>query len=288
MGTLKQIDEKQLRDMISQHKSGNEIAKLLDISKRTLYNKLHKLGLTSVRMSHIDESIFDIIDSEEKAYWLGFLYADGYISINHFQVELSLSAIDIEHIRKFKHFLKDDRDDTIIKTSMVGNGKYTRARYCVGSKQLHEQLISLGCLPRKSLILTFPDIGIFKERELVFHFIRGYLDGDGCIYSNNKRMAIEILGTESFLNSIREYFPEFSIPKKDKRNNVFRICCSHRNADYVGRKLYLTATIYLERKFLKFATLVKPLTSETSGNIGEICDDNTEITNEIAKGSLES
>lgn len=41
-----------------------------------------------------------------------------------------------------------------------------------------------GCVPNKSLILKFPTT---LPNELVNDFIRGYFDGDGSVYINNKR-----------------------------------------------------------------------------------------------------
>lgn len=46
-----------------------------------------------------------MIDSEEKAYWLGFLYADGYLTARNHMVGLSISIKDIEHLRKYNRFL---------------------------------------------------------------------------------------------------------------------------------------------------------------------------------------
>ena len=45
---------------------------------------------------------FDKINTEEKAYWLGFLYADGSISSKEDKIELGLAEKDLHHIEKFK------------------------------------------------------------------------------------------------------------------------------------------------------------------------------------------
>lgn len=264
------------------HLSGNKIAEELGITRKTLYNKLHKLGITTIKTSHINENIFDTIDTEEKAYWLGFLFADGYVSSRSYTIELALSSVDKDHIEKFKKFLQDDRDGSVIKVSKVSE-KYERARYLVGSFHLHQTLCNLGCIPNKSLTLVFPSIEIFKQQDLIFDFIRGYVDGDGCLYNQHGRLCLEILGTENFLMGIKKYFPTFNGPIKDKRSNVYRIYCSFSTADTICDKLYSHKMIYLDRKFEKFATYFK--SSEKSGNIGEDCDVNTETTDGISQGS---
>ena len=53
---------------------------------------------------NFSESIFQTIDSPEKAYWLGFLYADGYNSYKGI-VSLCLNEEDVDHLEKFKKIL---------------------------------------------------------------------------------------------------------------------------------------------------------------------------------------
>jgi hypothetical protein len=183
--------------------------------------------------------------------------------------------------------MEDTRDDSKIrKVVEIKEGKeHVSYSYEVYNKTMINTLINLGCVPKKSLILKFPDENIFARKELVYDFIRGYIDGDGCISSNGKRgrMQISVLGTEHFLNGIRKYFPQFS--KLMKRNNIYCITSNSNNADQIGYRLYENATIFLERKRQIYATLCKLHNSETSDKIGESCDANAEVTPEIAKGS---
>ena len=190
--------------------------------------------------------------------------------------------------------MKDTRDDSVIKirdfTSKLGNPQ-SSCSYMVCNDNLRNDLIKHGCVPAKSLILTFPDESHFESPDLIIDFIRGYIDGDGCLYSDKKRpnhVSISARGTFDFLSGIIKYFPEFGVvhSEYDKRfkTTQYRIYCSGEKARGVANKLYGHATIYLDRKFEKVATLFKYKDSETSGNIGEICDDNTEITDKIAKG----
>ena len=53
-----------------------------------------------------NSNIFEKIDTEEKAYWLGFLYADGYVDPERGEIILGLAEKYKEHINKFINFLE--------------------------------------------------------------------------------------------------------------------------------------------------------------------------------------
>nr|DAG90196.1 MAG TPA: endonuclease [Crassvirales sp.] len=55
--------------------------------------------------SEFNRDFFSVIDTEEKAYWLGFLYADGFISASGNTVGLSISLKDIDHLKKYNNAL---------------------------------------------------------------------------------------------------------------------------------------------------------------------------------------
>ena len=87
--------------MYKEGKSGTEIAKSLNTHRSVVYRKLNKIGIKIPNYHNslkFDNTVFDIINTEEKAYWLGFLYADGSVSKNRNVVELSLKGSDIEHL----------------------------------------------------------------------------------------------------------------------------------------------------------------------------------------------
>ena len=302
-GKLHSGDEIKIIEMYKQGKTSKEIAKFFSVNPATLrrfqngYN-IKARDYFEYRLDY-DVHIFNKIDTEEKAYWLGFLYADGNVrkeKLNN-SVTIHLNAMDIDHLRKFKVFMKDTRDESVIKIqhrlSPTGNPQ-TMCSYMVCNDNLRNDLIKHGCVPAKSLILTFPDESHFESPDLIIDFIRGYIDGDGCLYSDKKRpnyVSISARGTFDFLSGIIKYFPEFGVvhSEVDKRGSIqYKIYCTREKARKVADKLYGHATIYLDRKFEKFTALFKYKDSETSGNIGEICDDNTEITDKIAKGLSES
>jgi intein/homing endonuclease len=141
----------------------------------------------STRRIEFNESFFDNINTEEKAYWLGFIFADGNI-ISHkrcYSLTLGVSEIDIDHIKKFQQTLQTTHK---LSTKNKTTGKYGQVSkpfyyIRVTSKHLVESLIGLGCVPNKSKTITFPNILPKLER----HFIRGVFDGDGWITMYDKK-----------------------------------------------------------------------------------------------------
>ena len=167
------------------------------------------------KKNNINSNVFDVINTEEKAYWLGFIYADGNIS-NHdkiyeksgkhvYRIEIALQEGDINHLEKLKLFLEYEGKISLTKT----NHRTNRCRLSFNDKHMWETLNKIGCTPNKSLTLQFPK-DIFNSNNLSKHFIRGYIDGDGCISYTSKqhnKMLLNILGTEDVLNNIQRNLP---------------------------------------------------------------------------------
>lgn len=148
-----------------------------------------------------DSSFFDKIDNSEKAYWLGFFYADGCVAAStaaHPDL-VELSSKDLEHLDKFKKAIKATKNK-ISKTIIRDSNYY---QFNIQDKQLHDSLISHGCVPQKSKILTnLPDI----PKELFKDFLRGYFDGDGSLNYDKSRDVYRISfvsGSLSFLEDLR-------------------------------------------------------------------------------------
>lgn len=263
MGKYKEVT-KELLELVNLKKSAREIANILGINYTSVHKKLRKLGINLYNYHNelkFDNTVFDDIDTEEKAYWLGFLFADGHISSTVNTVELALKGEDKEHLEKYNNFL---RNKASVKTSKVKckNKEYTRCRCGVTNKHFHDTLVSLGCVPRKSLILKFPDASIFKNTSLIRHFIRGYFDGDGCICATKRgRMVLSVMGTKEFLEELNLFLPVRSfVYLKDKRRpntNTYTITFSCSKADCVAKYLYKDSTIYLNRKYNRFCRLVQ-------------------------------
>lgn len=228
------------------------------IDRRSLSNSLKEEGYEIINKQNItkfDDTVFDKIDTEEKAYWLGFLYADGYVSSDRNEIELSLKSSDIEHLRKFRTFLNFSIDKHIFQDDV-------RCRLQVTNKHLKDSLIKLGCTPRKSLTIKFPSEEQVPK-YLLKDFIRGYIDGDGSIMINTKHTAgrFNILGTADMLNGIIEAMNWRKAKIRNKDEDM--VCSVEWSGYYVTEyldQLYKDATIYLDRKYKKYLE-IKALTN---------------------------
>jgi hypothetical protein len=205
------------------------------------------------RRYSLNHEKFDTIDSEDKAYWLGFLFADGCVHENSNDISLSLSIVDIGHLEKFKTFLETDKP---IRTYSKKVGS-DYSKMIATSSHMKESLISLGCIPNKTTTLRFPNI----RKDLVLHFIRGYFDGDGSITyaSTQKSYKFRMCGTYEFLSSVKEIL-DIENPLRqrwpDRGVNNWEIDFGGNIKTYKKLKLlYENSTVYLDRKFERFCQL---------------------------------
>lgn len=140
--------EETIQKIINLHNDGKgvtEIGRILNIDRAAVSRNLKKRGFNTSR-NPLFKDIFRKIDTEEKAYWLGFLYADGYVSKNN-QIEVSLALKDEKHLIKLKKFINTN-------TNIIKDDHRCRLLFC--SKEMAQDLANLGCVNNKSLILTFP------------------------------------------------------------------------------------------------------------------------------------
>lgn len=209
------------------------------------------------RKRRLNQDFFNTIDTEEKAYWLGFAMADGCITrteangpYNRFC--FCLKGDDISHLEKLNKSLDADYP---IKTKTNINKKLdfetTICEIRISSRILCDNLIRNGVVPNKTGKEILPDT---VPQELIKHFIRGFFDGDGCLAKTKK---IDFSCSSKFIiDSIHDYFKkeldiDFHIYKSDDYSIPFyRMESNHyKNNKIVLDHLYKDATIYLDRKY---------------------------------------
>jgi hypothetical protein len=247
------------KEMFLKHpeKTLKEIAEECGVCTMALSRNLRAEGYTieAPQNRPINDSVFEVIDTEEKAYWLGFLYADG--NIKDTKVELSLQYGDINHLEKFREFM-GLKNKIQVRTSKIDDKEYKSCRLSFRSKKVSSDLIKLGCVPRKSLVLKFPSDEQVPA-HLKRHFMRGYIDGDGSLIFTEKTKCINIIGTEQFIVDFCNFFglklytlSDVGPSGRNKRWQCYDISSLKDILDI----FYGDCSIYLDRKYAIYTKFV--------------------------------
>lgn len=198
----------------------------------------------------LNEDFFEIIDQEEKSYWVGFIAADGCILDKAPVLSLHLSSKDKNQLEKFKKTL--DSNKPIYNNIINEKRKYPACIITIQSKKIKTDLIDKGIIPRKSLVLKPPKN---IPNHLIRHWIRGYFDGDGSVYYARCRtypqLRASITGTREVLEFILDQV-ELNQCTIQSNSKVFTFRTSGRKSLQLYHYMYDEATIYMERKKKKF------------------------------------
>jgi hypothetical protein len=254
-----------LSEIIEKYNKGlstKEIAKQYSCNVKTVLNLLKinniKLRTNSEfnRKYFINHNFFEKIDTEEKSYFLGLLYADGCNHKNSTIVSLGLSEKDKNILEIFSSFVQPEKPLLFRKSN---NTKWSNSYVLViQSRKISSDLEILGCISNKTHLLNFPTENQVPD-YLISHFIRGYFDGDGSI-NNGKRKHFSFVGTFNFIQKLQILFKDklnFNITKTsfrhfDNTNTVTLLKCGRIQSIKFGEWLYKDANFYLERKKIIF------------------------------------
>lgn len=220
--------------------------------------KIRDTSITS-RKYDCNHNYFESIDSSEKAYWLGFISADGYIESKRAngnqKLGIMLSQKDENHLKKFNLALDSNYE---IK-EYVGSGYNPTGKFSkllLTSQKIVNDLKEYGIVEHKSLILKFP---AKLDERYINDYIRGYFDGNGSIYfQNNGQYGISFCGTYDMLKAIKDlYNINFAIA--DSGKNMFEMKINSSNEAYAiaSKMYYMGHTVSLDRKYEKFLDLKK-------------------------------
>ena len=218
--------------------------------------------------------------TDEMAYVLGFLYADGAVidAISSRTQYIQFNSTDKELLEKIKIALSSEHPIRVWPPHLTvhKNGTYKSAESFIlriGSRRMFNDLIHLGVIPNKSKISTFPIVPV----SYLSHFIRGYFDGDGCIFLQlakskkiktiiKKLSVIFTSGSIVFLEKLGRILKSQLIlnhEKVYKSKGAFQLRYSTNDSLKIFKFLYKTVpqNIYLKRKFKIFLKyfLLRPL-----------------------------
>jgi hypothetical protein len=254
---------------LSESISQKEIARLYAVHQPTISTLLRKNGiktkrgrLNNSRLS-LDVDYFKIINTTDKAYWLGFICADGTIKKSNDKV--TLASKDFEVIQNFRTAINSGH--TIGKNTSID--KRTQKIYeswsiQIGNALFVANLINLGVTSKKSDVLNFPNI----EEKYYPYFIAGLFDGDGSIFlrgKNKDNLGVNLISTKEVLVFIKKYMLENFKVKGIKdwqvsvnKDNVWKLYF-YKDAQKFLDFIYQDSQFpyYLKRKYDKYVKYKK-------------------------------
>lgn len=208
-----------------------------------------------------DYFYFDNIDTEDKAYTLGFIYADGHVGDK--EVKIAIKSSDIDILNKIKSSMNGSFNIGIsISSNSFGVCEVARLSFS-NSHTIH-RLREIGIKNNKTIDCDFPTL----DNSLIKHFIRGYMDGDGSFSKYRScdgynRYSFSFVGTESFLDGLRTKIIEngFNVSTESSKRFPTTNCCYSIKGS--GKKntisfldwIYSDSNIYLDRKYDKYLSI---------------------------------
>jgi DNA-binding transcriptional regulator WhiA len=256
--------------IIALHKKGMTGKQIVDTLHfkyhQPVYNYFRKrgwpiTGKITKKKHHVNDSYFEVIDTEKKAYILGFLCADGHITHTEIQIEVAEKDIDILYkIQKAlgsDHPIRDTYKDNPYKRTDRTKLKLKRIKIC--SVNLTKPLLAMGLGGKKTYSLNSSILN-YVPKYLIRDFLRGYFDGDGNVFFGKKyasgiKYNINICGNEEFLmNTFQKYFPSTNKLYKDlysKQCYIWKISSKEKVLKFL-HYLYYNSSIFLSRKYLVY------------------------------------
>lgn len=206
---------------------------------------------------------FENIDSDEKAYWLGYITADGTISKNNYKI--SLTSKDLEIIEKFKNSIKTTHPiSTVITNDKRTNKIYKRYIIQINSMEFVSHLINIGITNKKSYICNFPNI----KKKYIASYLRGLFDGDGSVTkTTEKNFRMQFIGTKEIIEYIQIFLLQYDIEKhpiySKTKNELYNVYVTNYFKDTLKilKILYKSSTYdtRLNRKYEIYKSMLNKL-----------------------------
>jgi hypothetical protein len=269
MKKLRHLTENQEREVFNERlngATGKDIVGKWGISTRHIKNIVLKFGgkiRKKKQWYSFNQEYFEKIDTEDKAYFLGFIVADG--CINDRVNEITITQKETEILYKFKSYINSDGNIHTHKNRNISS-------FTITSKKTKKDLENLGITPRKSRVIKYPKI----QENLQNHFMRGVFDGDGCITLRTDRRDGNQRGQFNICSGSKDFIKEFydrlvkycNLSGKNKIRNPIG---TYYVVDWGGLSdiekihdfLYRDATVFLERKKETFDKVVSITKTKT-------------------------
>lgn len=257
-------DKEKLQELYYKFGTGKAVADFLGVPYKVLQRYLRRYGITN-RIGgrrNINIEFFKDIDTEEKAYFLGFFTADGYVSKDLQRFQINLQEKDKYILERFSQISNCECNLTL-RHPIVNGKEYIAYGLNISRRGFVEHMIQHGIVPGKENRKSIPDI----KTHLIPHFLRGYFDADGFFSSShNERInpiyTIGFCGRIDIINAIQYEFEKhnvyFSIYNSKHSPLIYTISASsHIMIQRIYHYLYDTSSIFLLRKKERISEAVK-------------------------------
>lgn len=288
----KELSEEEINNILKEYYDGElsitEIREKYLLTRRALPNIFKAKNINSHRKNRytLNERYFQHIDSEEKAYWLGYLFADGFVGTTKTNnIVFSQKESDKEVVQQFAQ----DIDFTgKLRVAFPGKTAYDNAQNQIvinfSSSLMLQDLYNLNLFHNKLKNRNeLPPI----DHNLLRHFVRGLFDGDGCIMDNKSyykdheyhKYSCNIAGNISFLEKIKDILPvQCKFHDSHSPEIKYLTCANNNSIKVLHDYFYKDATRFLQRKRNIFEKAkrydCKKLQLENGINSNEVSDIN--------------
>lgn len=256
--------------IIAMHKKGMTGKQIVDALHfkyhQPVYNYFRKMkwpitGKITKKKYHVDDDFFKVINTEEKAYILGFICADGHVEYSSIQFEVAEK--DAEILEKIRKALNSNHPiTTIIKRNPYRGSdrkEIVMKKMRINGTYLTKPLLEMGLGGKKTYTLNSSILN-YVPKYLIRDFLRGYFDGDGNVFYGKKyasgiKYNINVCGNMEFLtNTFQKYFPSTNKLYKDlysKQCYTWKISAREKVLAFL-HYLYFNSSIFLSRKYLVY------------------------------------
>lgn len=239
--------------------------------KQSIHNRAFSLG---VKYLTYNKDYFETIDNPDKAYWLGFMFTDGYVTTNN-RWGVTLSSKDESHLQKFLNAFECNSKIRIRERKEnfgYNNGAiYKECSFMINNSKMHKDLIEKGVVRNKTHSLKYPLEDVLPK-HLYSHFIRGLFDGDGSYVfyeydsirkDRNNKVSKRINKEISFVCASADFINQLSNILKENCGISAKVYQTSRDNLFVMRitnkkdiklfieYLYNDSSTHLDRKFEK-------------------------------------
>lgn len=270
------LTDQQISEAIKSYESGlsfAKVGKLFGVSDVAIRGLLVRRGIQPRTISQSNRKIacnhdyFNEKLDERRAYWIGFILADGSIQQRSYgqtqRLSINLQIADIGHIEKFKSDIGSEHKITIIRK----DGTDTGCQISISSPELSDSLIKYSVLPQKSA--NHKPTNLIPP-HLLRHYFRGYFDGNGGISrSNRSRWAINCCAGRDFLAHFVDWLNGQvggSRARISFSDGTHRVSWSgtHRCREILSA-MYENSGVYLDRKMALYEEISQDAKSSTRG-----------------------